>query len=981
VLTFLACQRDWITRDHLATLFWPDQAQEAARSNLRKVLFRLRESGLDNGLESRGEQVRLIVDTDVNQLRHALQAGDASHAANLFRGPLLEGFEAGAPPQYARWLAYERDALSAHWRQSVLMGLDGKDPEAQAELTARLLASDPFDEDALALHLIAQQRLGRFADAARRFATFRAQLADELGIEPSLRLRALAADIVTQQVAPAAPAAAAALTATTAAQPATAPAQGFVGRRAEVKELAALLARPECRIVTIIGPGGVGKSSLLREATRLPIPDDCVLVRLDDLPSADAAARRIADQLNVDIRGDGPPWAALAAALAQRRLILGLDNAEHLADLPAALGALLDTCAQLRVIASSRQRLGLHGEVLLPLEGLPVPDAGSEDLEAASQFDAVKLFRARALVVDPRFDIGTQLPGVLNLLRRTDGLPLAIELAAAWVRLLPAAEIDTAVAESLDALQTDDALPRARPEHATIRATLQSSWDLLAPAERQALAALSLLRGAFGRATAQSVAGAPLPVLASLVDKSLLQSDGAGRFRLHPLIERFATEQAAATPDALLAAQQRHVAHYASLVRPYRERQRTDPQPLLRLFSEEFENLRSASQLALDLPEPAPQHWPVMAQAAAFYFENTGRYREGLDWFAPALRLTDAGQEANRALALRFCGILNYRAGLLEAAVDCARRGEQLSRQQADVQSVKACVNVLGLCAWQRGDLEQARLRFQEAMALATADGDRRGVAAFASNLALVEKSRGHDEQSLALYEQALALDRELGLTDSIVNQLNNIGNHYRRFRDEPRAIAHFEEALRLCEQHGLTGLRSAPLVNLGLSHLQLGHTALARDYLERCLQATREGGDAYLGLSAQIGLARTTACEGRLAESLQLLQTALAGISTLGDDAQRIECLLAYAEWMDAVGETPQAVAMMQLAWQLPQADADERREVERWLRLRSIEPVAVPRSPIAAAAALDTACAELRLRKPPDFLAAPAAISAGAR
>ena len=230
---------------------------------------------------------------------------------------------------------------------------------------------------------------------------------------------------------------------------------------------------------------------------------------------------RIAQVLGAGVNDASDVLAQIAARHAQQAAILVLDNAEHLQALAGWLSPLLAAWPSLRLLLTSRARVGLEGEWVLPLAGLAVPDDDSRDLEAATAFDAVRLFELRARTVLPGFDLAPHLDAVIAVVERVDGMPLAIEMAAAWVRLLPPAEIVRELAQSIDILQHDDTAGAA-PGHTSMPAVFRRSWDLLAPSERRVLAAVTEFRGGFRRDAAAAVAHASLPVLASLVDKSLL---------------------------------------------------------------------------------------------------------------------------------------------------------------------------------------------------------------------------------------------------------------------------------------------------------------------------------------------------------------------------------------------------------------------------------------------------------------------------
>lgn len=270
---------------------------------------------------------------------------------------------------------------------------------------------------------------------------------------------------------------------------------GFVGRRIELGELEVRLRLPEGRLVTLVGPGGIGKSRLARELlTRSSFGGREHWVELQDLGDEPAVLARLALLLGVDTNERRDLVDRIASRLAGAPTLIVLDNAEHLPQLGALADRLLHAAPSLRVLLTSRVRTRSASEWAFPVAGLAVPDSDSRDLEAAASFDAVRLFDARARGARRGFDLALHLAAVIDIVDAVGGMPLAIELAAACVRLLPPEEIARELHASLAVLERDPALPGgpARPEHHSMRVVLERTWQLLAPAERSALASLSL---------------------------------------------------------------------------------------------------------------------------------------------------------------------------------------------------------------------------------------------------------------------------------------------------------------------------------------------------------------------------------------------------------------------------------------------------------------------------------------------------------
>jgi predicted ATPase len=325
----------------------------------------------------------------------------------------------------------------------------------------------------------------------------------------------------------------------------------FIGRDRELAQLQRLLETAESRLITIVGPGGIGKTRLAVETASRNRPnfaDGVRFVSLAAVTPPDQLLWAIADALEGSVVGSEAPLVQLITALHDQQLLLVLDNFEHLVNDGLILTQLLAGAPRLKILVTSRARLNLQGEWTLPLFGFEVPASAAED-DHLESYSAVQLFLQSAQRVQPDFALSGNGQAVLSICHLVEGMPLAIELAAAWVRLLPCAQIVEQLSSGLDFLTSP--LRDAPERHRSLRAVFDHSWTLLSPAEQSALAKLSVFRGAFDRAAATAVADAPLPVLASLADKSLLQADGMGRYALHDLLRHYAAEKLASQRDAV----------------------------------------------------------------------------------------------------------------------------------------------------------------------------------------------------------------------------------------------------------------------------------------------------------------------------------------------------------------------------------------------------------------------------------------------
>ncbi|MFB7586791.1 BTAD domain-containing putative transcriptional regulator [Streptomyces sp. NPDC056169] len=644
----------------LADDVYGDDPPQDAPAALQALVGRLRRVlGAEAVASTPGPGYRLVAGPDdidlyvferrVRDAGARLDADDPETAAALlrealalFRGPALADLPepAGVRPEAQR-LAALRRRVEADLRRGATDGL-------VPELT-ELTTTYPYDE-AFHAHLIRALRAeGRHADALAAYDSARRALADALGADPGPELAALHRELLTY-----APEPAPASEPEPKSDPAPASASGpvfetphapgnirprltsFVGREPEIAALQGDLTHS--RLVTLTGPGGSGKTRLA-EVTALraagPAAWIAELAPLDDpeaLPGAVLSALRLRE-INLLNRDGLPlqddPTAHLVEHLARRPFLLVLDNCEHVIDAAAALAeTLLTHCPQLRILATSREPLGVPGESVRPVEPLP-PDP------------AHRLFAERARAVRPSFDPTADAATVDEICRRLDGLPLAIELAAARLRLLSPRQIADRLDDRFRLLTSGSrtVLPRQQ----TLRAVVDWSWDLLEPAERTLLRQVSVFAGGWDLAAAEALAPGAADTLGALVDKSLVVAtptdEGEMRYRLLETIHEYAVERATEAPELLAATAAAHTAHFTALAEEAEPKLRSGEQlPWIGRIERDLDNIRAAlHRVLLTAPDEAAAHRLVFAMGWFWWLRN---YRpEGLAWVERALDL------------------------------------------------------------------------------------------------------------------------------------------------------------------------------------------------------------------------------------------------------------------------------------------------------------------------------------------------------
>ncbi|MDT8307390.1 MAG: helix-turn-helix domain-containing protein, partial [Anaerolineae bacterium] len=453
-----------------------------------------------------------------------------------------------------------------------------------------------------------------------------------------------------------------------------APATPLVGREAELATLTQLLTDPGCRLLTVVGPGGIGKTRLAVEAACYVwerFADGIFFASLATTSSPEFMVPAIGQAVGLDFSGRAEPRRQLASYLSNRQLLLLLDNLEHLLEGVDLVAELLARAPELKLLATSRERLALSGEWVFEVQGLPVPAEG--EAEALEKYSAAQLFLQRARRAQVDFGLSAEdRPEVVRICRLVEGMPLAIELAAAWVTVLSCAAIADEIERGLDILRTTlrDVPKRQR----SMRAVFEHSWELLAEEEQLALCQLSLFRGGFQRDAAQAVGGANLPVLSALFSKSLLRRNESGRYDLHELIRQCALEHLERDSALWAETKERYVAFHMALAETADEQLRGAEQlQWLERLEQEHDNLRVALDWLLAADSPAADHdmTPALQLASAlrWFWHMRGHFHEGRDWLTKMLQRRPQRATAVRARALVGAGLLSNHLGQHEAAV------------------------------------------------------------------------------------------------------------------------------------------------------------------------------------------------------------------------------------------------------------------------------------------------------------------------
>jgi predicted ATPase len=914
LLALLAHQVGRLRRDQLAGWLWPDHGQAAARANLRNLLLRTRRL-LDSwgapGLQEQGDTVHWPVGSDWADLCTARTRGDWAHCLSAPDQPLLQGMDTEGHEVLEELMRQWRADAVELWRHAAeqrLVALSGDAP-ARAELARLMLARDPFDEDALLARLLALRANGQPGLAAQELERYRRRLAEELGIAPSSRVRAALAPtpLHPTQPVPAVPA--------------------FVGRLDEAMALRICLAEPGCRLLVLLGPGGVGKSTLA--AAVLPsiaarYADGVHWLRVEELGDEEAVVQRLRALWQLPA---GDARVQVQQHLGSRQALLVLDGAEHLGSLGPWLETLLLAAPGLQVLMTSRQHLATPSARRLVLGGLTLPTGGRAG-------DAVALFEARARRADPQFSCATGDNSVAQIVQSLEGLPLAIELAASWVGTLTPAQIAAQVAGGALALVGDS--PAGGPPG--LRASVARSCALLAPQQQRALARLAWLPGAFTTALAMRGLDLPLPMLRSLAEASLLQTIDDGRFTLHALVRAVVRELGR---RERAWTQRRHARWLAASLSPARLAG-TTPDALV---AAEWHHVAAAWRWALTQGDAATLD--ALAQPLRLHFAFAGRTATGLQWLGDALAALPDNPAARAARGPLMVALadLHCRTGNLTAGTDHARQALRLATPVRDRGLARSALHVLGLAAHRSGQFSRADRYWQQALHIARELHDPAREAVAVNALAVNAMARGQQAQALVHFEQALALDRALGAPAStLAMRLGNLGTAAYDQRRHAEARRWLDECLGIARGAGLSSIQSTAAMTLALLLAEHGELDAARASAAEASAAAEVTGQPYESVLATAAVAHVAWRRGEREPARRALLRALQACTGSGHAAQQptlqVMVLANVAEWMSSFGEAELAAALARLVQAHPACFATERLRVQALARRTARSP-----------------------------------------
>ncbi len=884
----------FFTRGYLATLLWPDLPQPRAMSNLRNVLFHLRKMFPPDAplpfLEvTRAQVVIHPVDGMHVDAREFLDCwrraerqeedwlGLLERAAELYRGDLLEGFQAPKSETYEAWLRNEREhlhniAIHVYTRLAAYYEQVGLYDRA-IHYVQNLLRLAPWDVDVhmRLMRLFALQ--GNRARALAQYHTFLRIWKEEFNSGPPDEIRALyerlkagepwvtegkrrgridrfASSIVVLPsfVVP------------------------FVGREKEMRQIEERLRDPRCRLITLVGMGGIGKSRLAIEAARAHqamFPDGVYFIPLEAVDSPSHVLLAIARALRIPLKEGSHLAEGLFTFLADKQMLLILDNFEHLIEARTQIIDLLAKTQYLKILITSREALHLFQEWVIPVSGLAFPpDATVPDLE---RYDAVRLFVTMARRVRPNLTLGEgNIRWVVEVCRQVQGSPLAIALASAWLRDLPLNEVARIVSGNLDLLMST--MPDLPARQQSMRAVFDNSWALLNPEERRAFRQLSIFEGPFSSEAAREVAYVPLSVLRNLVQKSLLSLVENHGYGFHPLLHAYARERLGQHPEEARTVAERHALYITRLVREQNQRLHSPhQQEALQRIEQVWPDIRSAWRWLLR--QGAFREIDGLLEPLYVFFEVRGFWMEAFDLLWEAERAIRGVHSDSVHVTLgrvkMFRAWFAVRMGRKEEAQGILEEAQNLLDRGGTVRDRAVLAHVRGVVYKELGDYEMAIRLQEESIRLARETDALPWVAQALIALSLTLDTKGAPlERVRLLAEEALAIYRMMGDPIGIARALVALGNAYYRQGELKKARAAYEESLHIRQTLG------NPL-GIAVILANLGSIAYIQGQYDEALQFFREAARAYRELGSRFGWAFMMLNIGMVAEARNDLEEA----------------------------------------------------------------------------------------------------------
>jgi predicted ATPase/DNA-binding SARP family transcriptional activator len=875
------------SREWMAATLWPDNHEEQALFYLRKALSNLRKAlGAQAArlLSPSPRTIRLEMAgaaADVLGFDQALSQNRFEEAVVLYRGPLM-------PDCQEDWALLERGQRELAYFDALEQLAKLADPAAAVRWLRLLVAADPYRESAYRALMQALAACGDSAAVTVIYRELQERLFQHLNTHPSAETEELYKQL-SQEERPTASIQSAPAEVPETKRHLPVPLSDLIGREAAIAEVLEWM--KQRRLVTLVGAGGIGKTRLAIAVAEAALPqysDGVWFVDLAVLSDSALVPQATAKALGIAEQQQRPVIETLAEELANRSMLVVLDNCEHVAEACADLAfRLLSSSPKVSILATSRQALNVAGEQVYRVPSLELPSVEESDVDG---YEAIRLFVDRAYRVADGFRLNQKnAADIAEICRELDGIPLAIEMAAARMRSLSVSEIRSRLGDRFRLLKTGNrgALPR---QH-TLRATIDWSYDHLSEQERDLLCKVSVFAGGWTLEAAEAVADIQTEdedvqdLLSSLVDKSLAIAEPQGdktRYRLLETVKQYANYRLV-EGDQELAVRTRHRDYFIQFAIDVRAKlMGVDQAHWFSVLDAEHDNLRQALKLCLDQPDGGEYGLRLSAALSRFWLTR-GHFTEGRENYNAITAHPSAQvRTRDRSQALNGAGLLAWRQSDYKAAEAHYHEAISISRELGDGADVGRALNNLALITRDQGDYATARTYHVESIELMKAAGEKLIAAICLSNLGVVSQYQGDFAAARASFEEGLAVQRELGDLSSISVTLHSLGavaldqcdHEYARLcHDEGLKLAKEIEDRYGCAQH---------LFGLGVAADQRGDLEEAGPLLRESMVMMHELGERTVVTDFFAAFASLAHKEDRLDRAVRLYaaRTNLRGIT-----------------------------------------------------------------------------------------------------
>ena len=863
-------------REHLVGLFWPGQPEAHARCSLSQALYNLRkllgehggsgEVGKTNSAHI--DQPFLLSDAltvqfnptssyildasafgellsacQVHNHRHLEACSDCLtrlvEADILFRGDFLQGISLKDSIQFEEWAMVMRE----HFKRKALEGLHtlamiyeyrGELQDA-TKVAWRQVEIDPLWEagQRQLMRLLALD--GQLNKALARYEQYKKLLESELEVLPEKETQILVKQLNLQ----------ARIEGPRIHLPL--PASPLIGRKQELAELHGYLHIPDCRLLTILGPGGIGKTRLALEIARAlqySFSDGIYLISLSTMDPSQSIIPVVAEALGFSFREQGHPAQQLLDYLRNKNLLLVMDSFEAVLPGVTWVSEVLRVAPEVKFLVTSRASLNIRNEQVFTLEGMPVPEV--DELERVEQYDAVQLFLTFARHRQSTFTLDKRsYPDMVSICRLLHGLPLGLLLASSWVESYSLNEIAEQIEHNLDFLEVDWCDIPARQR--SLQATFEYSWDLLSEEEQRFFTAMAVFNGSFSIQAVRRVAGASARLLQSLVDKCLVNHTAAGRYQIHDLVHQFAIQHLDKNPEYKIDIHTRHSHFYLEALEEWgKDLKSAQQREALEAMDKEVENLRAA------------WNWAVMTQD----WQGIKRGLEGMGWYADLRFRFQEGERACRE-ALESLPRQNFIQLHSELAIWQAHFLRRLGQEEHARQLMEEELRQLLLQQKQGHDIrpEQAQVLYE---------------------LGEIILNTGR-ETARDYYQQSLEIFQKLGDIKNAGKVLSHLGEVAHHSGDYSLAGRLLSQALPLLQAEGEPRRLASNLRWLGFNEIRQGRIAEGEPYIRQAIEVRKQIGDLSGAAQSQDDYATVLSWRGRYQEAIEQFEHCLPVYEELG--------------------------------------------------------------------------------------------------